>query len=483
MLSYLIKLYKTKEKELDVWTKLIKLLTSKVNDISASAGRCLEKLTDITSYKEEENEEEASNETSWLYNCLSLIENNLYSALSKVMMESTRDTVISSMIVLINCLDYGTYIKAHENVKIFLKEDGYNCIIMMISKLEKMDEDSVLLMNKVLKKLSDSKEKCEYFSDKDFKDKPQKLFDCLIKCLEKVTNNQTTMFSITDFISNLLEFNEYMQVDLNNLINQTKMIMSFLKSFHTNENLVSSLLRNISILATRSPEVQNLLIQLGLSSFLIESLKSDSENLKILAIECIIQCCKLNTFVQKELFKQKIDDLLLHYLSKYLERLMKTISMTAVWSIAGDDILQRQTVCKKISLDLINECISDQEGDLYVVACNVLIVLFEQPPSVVFLIHENFLKKEMITIKLVRILSNEHYSNVIAALHCIKKMCATCGENGYKIAQRELKNADVIPLLITLIIHAKQTVVRSEAALSLSYVCLENKVLTNILKF
>ncbi len=175
MLSYLIKLYKTKEKELDVWTKLIKLLTSKVNDISASAGRCLEKLTDITSYKEEENEEEASNETSWLYNCLSLIENNLYSALSKVMMESTRDTVISSMIVLINCLDYGTYIKAHENVKIFLKEDGYNCIIMMISKLEKMDEDSVLLMNKVLKKLSDSKEKCEYFSDKDFKDKPQKL--------------------------------------------------------------------------------------------------------------------------------------------------------------------------------------------------------------------------------------------------------------------------------------------------------------------
>ena len=54
-----------------------------------------------------------------------------------------------------------------------------------------------------------------------------------------------------------------------------------------------------------------------------------------------------------------------------------------VWSIAGDDLLQRKTVCKKISLDLLNECVSDQEGDLYVTACNALIVLFEQPPTVI----------------------------------------------------------------------------------------------------
>lgn len=101
-----------------------------------------------------------------------------------------------------------------------------------------------------------------------------------------------------------------------------------------------------------------------------------------------------------------------------------------VWSIAGDDLLQRKAVCNKINLELLNECISDQEDDLYVIACSALIVLFEQPPSVASCSHDNFFKIDMVAIKLVRILSNETAVNVLAALRCIKKICTTCGENG-----------------------------------------------------
>jgi hypothetical protein len=40
---------------------------------------------------------------------------------------------------------------------------------------------------------------------------------------------------------------------------------------------------------------------------------------------------KSNVYVQKALFKQKVDEMLLNYLSKYLERIMKTLAMTAGW--------------------------------------------------------------------------------------------------------------------------------------------------------
>ena len=39
----------------------------------------------------------------------------------------------------------------------------------------------------------------------------------------------------------------------------------------------------------------------------------------------------------------------------------------------------------------------------------------------------------MVPIKLMRILANEHPNNVLAALRCIKKLCYTCGENGYDL--------------------------------------------------
>jgi hypothetical protein len=50
----------------------------------------------------------------------------------------------------------------------------------------------------------------------------------------------------------------------------------------------------------------------------------------------------------------------------------------------------------------------------------------------------------------------------------------------YKQPQRDMKNADILPHLITLIIHAKQPLVRAEAASTLAYVCLENKENTKI---
>lgn len=424
MLNYLIELYNTKENELQIWAKLIKLFTSKLNDISASAGRCLESITNMNCYQKDEYEQ-----SMCISNCSSLIENNIYHSLSKVLIESTKDTVLSSFIILLNMIDYGTYTKLNENLKIFLKEDGYVCLINLVSRIDKMDDDLIQLMSKLLGKLSDCKEKCEYFSHKQFKDSLKHLFDALIKSLEKM-NNKAVLISFTTFISNLLQHNTQMDIDLNNLKFLARLIMSYLNSYQSDEGLIASLLRLVALLAKFSNEIQSLLIELGFSTLLISSLKSDSENLKTLAMECIIQCCQSNKSVQKAFFKQKVDDLLLFFLSKYLERLMKTLAMTAVWAIAGDDSLQRKAVCKKFNLELLNECISDQEGDLYVISCCALVVLFEQPPNMRDSTHDRFFKIDMVAVKLVRILSNETATNVLAVLRCIKKICCTCGENG-----------------------------------------------------
>lgn len=291
MLSYLIDLYNKRERELDVWSKLIRLFTSKINEVSASAGRCLECLTSLEYYDTPE-----FNETVWLKNCVALIENNLYKSLSKVLTESSRDTILSGFIILLNMMDYGSFTKKSENLKQFLQEDGYQCLISLVAKIEKMDNDLIILMSKLFKKMSDSRAECEYFSNRDFKDLPKQLFDCLVNGLEKISN-QLILNAFTYFISNLLEFNPKMEIDLHNLKHLTKIILKYLKKYESDENFAASLIRLTSLLANRSNEIQTLLIELDLSNLLIGLLRSDSENIRSISMNCIIQSCELDYFI------------------------------------------------------------------------------------------------------------------------------------------------------------------------------------------
>ncbi len=59
--------------------------------------------------------------------------------------------------------------------------------------------------------------------------------------------------------------------------------------------------------------------------------------------------------------------------------------------------------------------------------------MLEQPPNCTQAAHETFLKFESVP-RLCRILTttNQSTPNMLAALRCMKKLCAMCGDNAHR---------------------------------------------------
>jgi uncharacterized lipoprotein YehR (DUF1307 family) len=64
---------------------------------------------------------------------------------------------------------------------------------------------------------------------------------------------------------------------------------------------------------------------------------------------------------------------------------------------------------------------------------------------------------------------------MLAALRCMRKLCAMCGDNCHRKAQAVVKNSEAMPLLISLIQNGKGDLIKAESAAALAYICLENK--------
>lgn len=193
-------------------------------------------------------------------------------------------------------------------------------------------------------------------------------------------------------------------------------------------------------------------------------------------METIKVLCLNRIEIQIALFTERTDDQLFILLNKYHTKFLKKTTINALWAIAGDDILQRQMVVNKMSLGLINDCLSDNDN-LNVIGCNALCVMLEQPPNCTQAAHETFLKFESVP-RLCRILTttNQDPVNMLAALRCMKKLCAMCGDNCHRKAQVVVKNSEAMPLLISFIHNGKQEdIIKAEAICALAYLCLENK--------
>ena len=173
-------------------------------------------------------------------------------------------------------------------------------------------------------------------------------------------------------------------------------------------------------------------------------------------MESIKELCLNKLEIQVALFQDKTDDYLFSLLNKYHTKFLKKTTINAIWAIAGDDILQRQIVVNKMSLSLINECLSDNDN-LNVIGCNALVVMLELPPNCTVCAHETFLKFESVP-RLCRILTttNQDPVNMLSALRCMKNLCAMCGDNCHRKAQVVVKNSEAMPLLISFIQNAKQ---------------------------
>lgn len=245
------------------------------------------------------------------------------------------------------------------------------------------------------------------FLRQEFMEYSEIFFSSVIRILTDI-REPSQLYSFIDFIINILKFNNGIDLPFDDWKNLVSFVVEYPCGGH--EKLTTSLLRLTCAICQYLPVIQYYFIEKGLASFVNETLKHDNENLRVTAMESIKELCLHRLEIQQALFNEKTDDHLFQLLNKYHTKFLKKTTINAIWAIAGDDILQRQMVVNKMSLSLINDCLSDNDN-LNVIGCNALVVMLELPPNCTLCAHETFLKFESVP-RLCRILTTTNQDPV-----------------------------------------------------------------------
>ena len=110
-----------------------------------------------------------------------------------------------------NLLKYSAYIKRTNSVFLFLKQDGYACLINYLDILNTKDDELVCLFGRVLKGLASTEDDAKAFVHRQFDENPEAFFLSLIHALRDI-NEPNNIYSYIDFLIDMMNFNEDIDV-------------------------------------------------------------------------------------------------------------------------------------------------------------------------------------------------------------------------------------------------------------------------------
>ena len=262
-----------------IWPGLIKILvaTDIEPDMCLAACRCLEKLTDPVQYKTPEY-----TTSMWNRNCKCLISNGIFKAIAKIINESHDDQALSILIIMLNLMEYNLLEDNGENVYLYLRQDGYVSLINYLDQLEGKEEEIVCLFGKLLNKLGQKRVDAQAFMRVEFGELPEAFFQSLIKAL-KLIKDPSSIYSYIDFLINMIDFNTR-GVDINFDVwkSTVTFIIQCAKKYSGHEHLIASFLRLTCSLINFLPVIKYKFIEDGLALFINETLKQDSEQLRVI---------------------------------------------------------------------------------------------------------------------------------------------------------------------------------------------------------
>lgn len=456
---------------INVWKRLIQAFASDFDDVSSSIGRTIEKLTELPPDRTHENAMAA-----WKKTMKNFIDNEFLVTMCKVFQLKSKETLISAFLVFLNYIEYVEIEKAFDLNKQYIKAGGMQVLSQFLKSDNAnqfaYDNDLICLCGKVLSRLSSTIEMCQSSFSVAI-DLTQNIYQNILKLLQKL-RNANTLFSYLDFVTNLLKFSKSINIQIPNLGMLVSALIPLYRECNDSFHMFNSLLKLTLAISRESNELQSQFVKEGLTAYLALALKHSSPQLKELAIKCTEVISKTNVYVQKVMAKGSVLVILLSFLQKSPSYHHKVLTTNALWSLAGDDPIQRKMMATKIRVPVLVDFLSLKSDDLYFIACDALHVLFCQPPNVNVSIHDQFLELHG-TNALVRVLTNDKEIIVLAVIRCLQRLCVRAGLNPFKQGQNEIKKYNGITFLVALLIHAKQEQIKAEAALTLAHICLENQ--------
>ncbi len=437
---------------LNVWKRLLNAFVSEADEISASVGRTLEKLTATP-----KNDDEATlNE--WKTVMDTLIENELIETLVKAFRLHCVETIFSAFFLFFNLYEYVLLTKKFEYIKKFVKlgalKHFYQYLQLNSANELAYDSNLVCLCGKVFEKLTKTHELYVSSFDMLSHDDRNNVIQLVNRLMKKVYD-ASMICSFLNFLRNLVDNDPNSKQHCVQPPFITSVMTLFAEyDISEDSSFLRSLLQLTLSLCENSEETKTQFFKENLASFILLALRHETNEMKELAVECIRTCSNSNVYVQKMLLKDTILPTLLTLLQKTQIMSLKMLTIKSLWSIAGEDAMQRKNMAIKIRVNYFVDFLSIKSDDLYSISCEALQTLFAIPPNVNQCIHDQFISLHGVN-ALVRALTNDKENIVLAAIQCIQRFCVRAGMIPFKYGQNEIKKYNGITDLVAIYSHAQ----------------------------
>jgi ankyrin repeat protein len=434
ILEYFLEL---SHESLPVWKDLIKGLS--LQDIETASAKA---LVELTLDKHEKNYE-------------SFVNNDGVKAVVGLLKKSfpNEEPKMYGLSILLNIVNY-------QPAKELLGEVGIPAII---SQLQGNKRSLYLRACKVLGELAINVKNKESIANNNG-------VDALVNLLQN-NDDEEVVDCVLSTIKNLADSNSEIQTLIGNNKTTMKSFVSLLTEIK-NKHVLATVARTISMIVKSHSANQDGFINEGGIPPLMDLMKIRSRECQFAVVEAIQALCERNENNQSIVTDLGCVMILMRQLKRSRQADLRKLTASALWAIAGNKNTQRRSIANEIGVNMLIEFLSENlPQSLHFIGSEALGVLAEGVRK----------KRDEIAaangvMPLVRLLTKVSTAGyiVLSVLRTLRSLCLCEGFRPHKQNQKAVSHEGGIKFLIRFMVHARQEIIRVEAAYTLGSVTLSN---------
>ncbi|XP_072169198.1 ankyrin and armadillo repeat-containing protein-like [Diadema setosum] len=435
-------------KDLPVWPKMVKLLSSHSDDEAEAAGKMLVLLTKPVDQGLNPNWEP-------------LVQVNAVPIMVKIFNSMISDKAkLYTFTILLNIIE-AMIVKEQ-----IVKADGIPTTLKMLSG---KDREIVYASACVLCHLASVKEFIvQMFS--------HGAIPILVK-LWQTSNDIDILVQVTETLALIANANHEYQQTIGTSSGAITSVVGLFEN-RTSKALLLALTRAVSNIVRQDTNNQDLFVDEGGASALISLANMRHSDIQLSAITAIHMLAQDNPHTQKTILEEGGVIPIMQLLKRSGAPNVHVCTASALWALAGEDVDERRSMAGMIGVNLLIDFLNAQaENDiLHYIGAEGLAVLAQGPLN-----KQDTIANANGVQPLVRLLRSPKEHIVLSTIRALRHLCIGIGFIPHTKNQNTILGARGIRYLVALMVHSRNELVKVESALTLGYCSVGNpEVMTDI---
>ena len=435
VLNYFIEL---NHEKIPVWKNLLRFVSSESDDEADAAGRSLRTLT--------QGSKADGINPNWehVYN------HGGVPVFVKVAKSSIgEEAKIPTFQALLNIIE-------RQEIKEQVASSGG--IPVFIRLLKSTNHHLIQLSGEILKEMATMQEFAEMETQNN-------AIPSLIKVLQTI-HNPEVLVEVSDCLGNIAMHSPKYQ----NLVGSHQGCVDTMVSLMEEQKdkaFLHSLCTSIGKISHNEETNQKAFVNAGVTPHIVAVTRLRNREIQVAAVEAIHKLAENNTYTQKLIIQDNVQELLLKLLLSTHAEAVKEKTALALWAIAGKEFDVKRYIAEKMKVHTLIEFINSMSEDLHYIGSEGLGVLAQGPLN-----YQTDIANANGIAPLGRLVSSDKEYIVLSVIRSIRYLCLGVGYVPHKKNQNTIMSFNGVKVIVGLMVHCRNQMIQVESALTLASVSL-----------